>query len=121
MREPNYYNVIVDWHLYQFQFPKYSTNEHVAAARAWELTIEEYDPIHPIIVGTYVERRAKYIFSSRILPNIENTISLSGTILRFQDYMISFLIVIFFYLPASNCFHQASGAWGRGRSNKQDR
>jgi hypothetical protein len=80
MREPNYYNVIVDWHLYQFQFPKYSTNEHVAAARAWELTIEEYDPIHPIIVGTYKHRAKIYFFfknftqyRQRYLPHRYNT------------------------------------------------
>lgn len=60
LREPNYYNVIVDWHLYQFQFPKYTTNEHVAAARAWEQTIEEYDSIHPIIVGTYAVHPGNY-------------------------------------------------------------
>ena len=41
----------MDWHLYQFQFPHYSTFQHVAAARQWEQTIEEFDAIHPIIVG----------------------------------------------------------------------
>lgn len=52
LREPNYYNIVVDWHLYQFQFPHYSTNQHIAAARAWEQVIETYDAIHPVIVGT---------------------------------------------------------------------
>ena len=51
MREPLYFNVVVDWHLYQFQFPQYRTYEHIAAARQWEQTIEEFDSIHPIIVG----------------------------------------------------------------------
>lgn len=49
--EPDFYNVVVDWHLYQFQYPHFTTYEHVAAARAWENTIAEFDSVHPIIIG----------------------------------------------------------------------
>jgi hypothetical protein len=51
--EPHYYNVMIDWHLYQFMFPQWNIYEHVYSARTWELLIEQYRDLHPVLIGEW--------------------------------------------------------------------
>ena len=55
LQEPAYYNVAVDWHLYDWQEPYTSRNasQHVQDALAWAETIQKYTHIHPILVGEW--------------------------------------------------------------------
>jgi glucan 1,3-beta-glucosidase len=55
MKEPLYYNVIMDYHLYNWQFPYYLQSRalHLQNALGWETLIEKDTEYHPIIVGEW--------------------------------------------------------------------
>lgn len=55
LREPEYYNVVLDLHLYNWQQP-YTAQDavtHVRNAAAWSGTIEGVNQHHPVIVGEW--------------------------------------------------------------------
>ena len=51
--EPDYYNVIVDWHLYEWPHRWENNTEHIEHAYAWKDIIETYSMHHPVIVGEW--------------------------------------------------------------------
>jgi glucan 1,3-beta-glucosidase len=55
--EPDYYNVVVDWHLYDWQEPytKRNITQHIDDAHRWRPLIRDHSlfPFHPIIVGEW--------------------------------------------------------------------
>jgi glucan 1,3-beta-glucosidase len=51
--EPDYYNVIVDWHLYEWPHRLENISAHIEHAYAWKDIIETYSIHHPIIVGEW--------------------------------------------------------------------
>eukprot|EP00602_Paraphysomonas_sp_CaronLab_P011736 CAMPEP_0185042000 /NCGR_PEP_ID=MMETSP1103-20130426/41994_1 /TAXON_ID=36769 /ORGANISM="Paraphysomonas bandaiensis, Strain Caron Lab Isolate" /LENGTH=302 /DNA_ID=CAMNT_0027581975 /DNA_START=739 /DNA_END=1647 /DNA_ORIENTATION=- len=53
--EPDYYNVVVDWHLYNWQEPYTSetADEHIRDAENWASLIDSYSADHPIIIGEW--------------------------------------------------------------------
>ena len=55
MREPEYYNVVMDWHLYNWQAPytDESRNRHITDAVAWSGLIDMYSVQHPIMIGEW--------------------------------------------------------------------
>ena len=55
LQEPQYYNVIMDYHLYNWQDPyTYQTAEqHIENALNWQSLLEFYSIQHPIIVGEW--------------------------------------------------------------------
>jgi hypothetical protein len=54
--EPMYFNVFVDWHLYDWQGVRgtYSRARHLRDARNWRGLIDKFAVKHPVIVGTFV-------------------------------------------------------------------
>jgi glucan 1,3-beta-glucosidase len=55
LQEPDYYNVVVDWHLYDWQEPYTSENisEHIHDAERWGGVIERHSPAHPLLIGEW--------------------------------------------------------------------
>lgn len=55
LREPEYYNVMIDLHLYNWQLPYTAQNAvtHVRNAVAWASTIDEINKHHPVLVGEW--------------------------------------------------------------------
>jgi len=55
MKEPEYYNVIMDLHLYNWQLPYTYQNvsEHIANAVAWGPLIDDLSAQHPVVVGEW--------------------------------------------------------------------
>jgi len=55
LTEPNYYNVIEDWHLYDCYGDQahVSTAQHIQDAQNWGPMILQYQPQHPIFVGEW--------------------------------------------------------------------
>ena len=55
MLEPEYYNVVMDYHLYHWQdyYASATAAEHIAAARKWQDLIVNNNKPHPIIVGEW--------------------------------------------------------------------
>lgn len=53
LQEPVYYNVIMDYHLYNWQDPYESNEKHMAEVHAWEKMIDDYTIQHPIVVGEW--------------------------------------------------------------------
>jgi len=55
LTEPNYYNVLEDWHLYDCFGDRahVSTQEHIQAAQSWGPMILQYQNQHPIFVGEW--------------------------------------------------------------------
>ena len=62
MREPNYYNVVMDWHLYDWQAPY--TQEwnyrHVLDAEDWRAQIADFTTKYPIMVGEWCMSTGTY-------------------------------------------------------------
>lgn len=62
LREPDYYNVVMDWHLYDWQQPY--TGEwnfrHVRDATEWAATIKQYSNKYPIMVGEWCMSTGTY-------------------------------------------------------------
>ena len=55
MVEPDYYNVVMDLHLYNWQAPYTYVNasEHIANAVAWGGLIDDLTQHHPVVVGEW--------------------------------------------------------------------
>jgi hypothetical protein len=55
LQEPKFFNVAVDWHLYDWQEPytKEVKERHVADARAWGGLIDMYSVQHPVLIGEW--------------------------------------------------------------------
>ena len=55
LAEPSFYNVVMDWHLYNWQQPyeNYTATQHISAAKSWAGLLEKYDGDHPVVVGEW--------------------------------------------------------------------
>lgn len=53
LREPQFYNVIVDWHLYEWPMRALSVPQHLLNAKAWAQLVEDNLAYHPIVVGEW--------------------------------------------------------------------
>ena len=51
--EPHFYNVVLDWHLYQFMYDSWSVYQHVALTKDWQTLIDTYKDKHPLLVGEW--------------------------------------------------------------------
>ena len=51
--EPHFYNVVLDWHLYQFMYDSWSVYQHVALTKDWQTLIDTYKDRHPLLVGEW--------------------------------------------------------------------
>lgn len=51
--EPDYYNVVVDWHLYEWPHRLENNTAHIEHAHDWKDIIETYSNHHPIIIGEW--------------------------------------------------------------------
>jgi len=51
--EPYYYNVIIDWHLYDWPMTQLVATQHVANANVWAGVIHSYNSYHPILIGEW--------------------------------------------------------------------
>jgi glucan 1,3-beta-glucosidase len=63
LQEPQYYNVVMDVHLYNWQEP-YTEQEapvHIANAQAWAGLLDELNQQHPIIVGEWSFSTGTYV------------------------------------------------------------
>jgi hypothetical protein len=56
LQEPGYYNVAMDWHLYDWQEPYTSESkaQHVQDAKSWAALIEQYSAHFPILIGEFL-------------------------------------------------------------------
>lgn len=55
LQEPSFYNVIMDYHLYNWQYPytTQTTDQHLQNAENWKGMIEAFTVQHPIVVGEW--------------------------------------------------------------------
>jgi len=55
LAEPEYFNVVVDWHLYDWpgNHTYERVSDHMTDALNWGTAIEEFTPHHPVIVGEW--------------------------------------------------------------------
>jgi len=55
LREPEYYNVLIDLHLYNWQLPytAQSAETHIANAAAWVDTVDHVGQAHPVLIGEW--------------------------------------------------------------------
>jgi glucan 1,3-beta-glucosidase len=55
LQEPQFYNVVMDYHLYNWQNPYtfQTSQQHLENARNWEDWIEAFTSQHPVIVGEW--------------------------------------------------------------------
>jgi glucan 1,3-beta-glucosidase len=81
LREPDYYNVVMDMHLYDWQEPytEEDANGHIRDAMGWSELIRNYSVQYPIIVGewcmssgTHVQAGQKFVNAS--LTSFRNAI-----------------------------------------------
>lgn len=53
LQEPDYYNVIIDWHLYDWPMTQLNAVQHIENANAWAGVIESYNSYHPVLIGEW--------------------------------------------------------------------
>ena len=55
LQEPDFYNVALDLHLYDWQEPytSESAEQHIADAEGWQALIRRLSLTHPIIIGEW--------------------------------------------------------------------
>jgi aryl-phospho-beta-D-glucosidase BglC (GH1 family) len=53
LKEPNYYNVIFDMHLYEWPHAQSNISQHLLEAKSWEKVINSHSIYHPIIIGEW--------------------------------------------------------------------
>lgn len=80
MKEPQYYNVIMDWHLYDWQLPHTmeSAPQHIQDAVNWEPMIDKYLVQYPIMVGEWCFSTGTFVqagqaFVDAAVKSFENT------------------------------------------------
>eukprot|EP01038_Epipyxis_sp_PR26KG_P012436 gene12436-16680_t len=63
LKEPEYYNVVVDWHLYDWQLPftRESVSRHIGDAKGWRNLIDTFTAQHPVIVGEWCMSTGTYV------------------------------------------------------------
>ena len=63
LREPEYYNVVLDLHLYDWQLPYTyeSSPQHIQDAKNWKSVIDKHKAFHPIIVGEWCMSTGTYV------------------------------------------------------------
>lgn len=53
LKEPHYYNVILDMHLYEWPHAQFNVSQHLFEAKSWENVINSHSIYHPIIIGEW--------------------------------------------------------------------
>eukprot|EP01031_Cornospumella_fuschlensis_P028767 gene28767-34730_t len=63
LQEPEFYNVVMDMHLYHWQEPytRMSRERHVSGAANWAGMLEVYSPMFPLLVGEWSMSTGTYV------------------------------------------------------------
>jgi hypothetical protein len=75
LQEPDFYNVIVDWHLYNWQQPFTNENkqQHIQDAKKWESLIDIFNVQHPIIIGEWCMSTGTFVQAGQ--PFVDNCLN----------------------------------------------